>query len=239
MAARRFHMPSAAGARSAGGTLNPSAGRDNAPFWFAFTYGSVRFVTVSSEHDLSPGSTQYSWLAAELAAVDRCATPWVVLLIHRPLMVVYPHKSNRQVGEHLRTSLEPLLEHYLVDLLVSGHVHTYYRTCAVMDGECVGGDARGGGGDNGHPGGRGDGRHGIVHVVVGSAGRELSETEDGQEAWLAAGHDTYGYARFVAESNEVLRGEFVASKGGDVLDSFVVNASPARLQRACPPPRAA
>ena len=42
------------------------------------------------------------WLVADLAAVDRCRTPWVVLSMHRPMYVVYPHKSNRVVGDHLR-----------------------------------------------------------------------------------------------------------------------------------------
>lgn len=38
------------------------------------------------------------WLEHDLASVDRCRTPWVVLLSHRPMYVVHPHKSNRVVG---------------------------------------------------------------------------------------------------------------------------------------------
>jgi hypothetical protein len=38
------------------------------------------------------------WLKRDLRLVDRCATPWVVLGMHRPMYVVYPHKSNRRVG---------------------------------------------------------------------------------------------------------------------------------------------
>jgi len=30
--------------------------------------------------------------------VDRCVTPWLVAAMHRPMYVVYPHKSNRIVG---------------------------------------------------------------------------------------------------------------------------------------------
>lgn len=47
------------------------ARRDNAPFWYSFDYGSVHFTTISTEHALAPGSRQYEWLAADLAAVDR------------------------------------------------------------------------------------------------------------------------------------------------------------------------
>lgn len=38
------------------------------------------------------------WLKRDLQLVDRCVTPWVVLAMHRPMYVVYPHKSNRRVG---------------------------------------------------------------------------------------------------------------------------------------------
>lgn len=72
MLARRFMMPA-------------SARADNPPFWYGFDYGSVHFTAISTEHDLQPGSPQYAWLEAELAAVDRCRTPWLVLLLHRPM----------------------------------------------------------------------------------------------------------------------------------------------------------
>ena len=50
------------------------------------------------------------WLEADLAGVERCATPWLAVAMHRPMYVVFPHKSNRVVGEHLRASLEGLFE---------------------------------------------------------------------------------------------------------------------------------
>lgn len=53
------------------------------------------------------------------------------------MYVVYPHKSNRYVGDHLRASLEIILVRYQVDLTIAGHVHSYYRTCAVFDEECM------------------------------------------------------------------------------------------------------
>jgi hypothetical protein len=56
------------------------------------------------------------------------------------MYVVYPHKSNREVGQHLRDSLEDLLLQHHVDATISGHVHSYYRSCAVADNECVDGE---------------------------------------------------------------------------------------------------
>lgn len=77
----------------------PAPPPDNAPFWYSFDYGVVHFTILSSEHDLSPSSAQHQWLQADLASVDRCVTPWLVVASHRPMYVVYPHKSNRDVGE--------------------------------------------------------------------------------------------------------------------------------------------
>ena len=57
----------------------------NPPFWYSFDYASVHFVMLSSEHDLGSSSSQAAWLEADLAAADRCATPWVVVGIHRPM----------------------------------------------------------------------------------------------------------------------------------------------------------
>jgi len=72
-----------------------------------------------------------------LLLLCRCVTPWLVVLLHRPMYVIYPHKSNRDVGEHIRNQIESLLLHYKVDLTISGHVHSYYRTCPVRHENCV------------------------------------------------------------------------------------------------------
>lgn len=69
--------------------------------------------------------------------LHRCTTPWLVVLLHRPMYVVYPHKSNREVGEHIRNQIEPLLLQHKVDMTIAGHVHSYYRTCPVQDEDCT------------------------------------------------------------------------------------------------------
>lgn len=49
----------------------------------------------------------------------------------------------------------------------AGHVHNYYRTCAVIDGDC----------DD----------EGVVHLVVGSGGHELTQHsfDDDTVPWLS------------------------------------------------------
>lgn len=40
-------------------------------------------------------------------------------------------------AEHLRRQLESLLNKHEVDLVLSGHVHSYARTCNVLGGKCT------------------------------------------------------------------------------------------------------
>ena len=38
---------------------------------------------------------------------------------------------------HLKESLEELFDEFKVDLVLSGHVHAYARTCNVYDERCI------------------------------------------------------------------------------------------------------
>lgn len=40
-------------------------------------------TVLSSENETSKGSPQYEWLKSELERVDRCATPWLFVSLHR------------------------------------------------------------------------------------------------------------------------------------------------------------
>ena len=53
--------------------------------WFSFDYGAIHFTIMSSEHDFLRGSPQYEFIAADLAAVDRGRTPWLIFGGHRPM----------------------------------------------------------------------------------------------------------------------------------------------------------
>ena len=206
-------VPLAARFRGAG----PSpGGGGQPPFWYSGTHGPIHFVIISTEHDLAPGSPQAAWLGGALAAVDRCVTPWLVVAGHRPLYVPFPHKSNREVGDHLRRFLEPSLEAAGVDVYVSGHVHAYARTCNVWrGGTCV-------------PRSVG----GTTHVLVGTGGRKLSGIAGDQSAWLEAAAELWGFLRLDAAGGDALRLQFVASQGGDVVDEVELRGVD-RGQRLC------
>ena len=48
---------------------------------YSFEVGGVHVTAYSTEHDLGP---QLGFLEADLAAVDRARTPWVVVIAHKP-----------------------------------------------------------------------------------------------------------------------------------------------------------
>ena len=47
--------------------------------WWSKDIGLIHFVGISTEHDFSVGSVQYTWLESDLGTVDRSITPWVVV----------------------------------------------------------------------------------------------------------------------------------------------------------------
>ena len=211
-------VPLAARFRGAG--PSPGGGGEP-PFWYAGTHGPIHFIIVSTEHDLAPGSRQAAWLKSALHAVDRCVTPWLVVAGHRPLYVPFPHKSNREVGDHLRGFLEPLLEAHGVDLYISGHVHAYARTCNVWrGGQCV-------------PRSVG----GTTHVLAGTGGRKLSDIAGDQSDWLEAAAELWGFVRLDAGGGDALRLQFLSSEDGGVVDETTLLGSD-RGQKLCAEARA-
>jgi hypothetical protein len=142
------------------------------------------------------------------------------------------------VGEHLRQQLEPLLLDARVDLTVAGHVHSYFRTCPVADGECArpqdysssSSSSSSGAGPTAQQDtySKDQQRHGIAHFVIGSAGHRLSDVGHSQEAWLAADLQRFGFGRFTVDGASSLVAEFVASEDGEVLDRVELRPTAAR-----------
>jgi acid phosphatase type 7 len=99
--------------------------------YYAFTYGPARHIIVNCYSDMSPGSTQHTWLEGELVRVDRARTPWVILTLHVPLYNTFSlHHHDPQIFA-ARDHLEPLMIKYNVNVVLNGHIHAYQRTHMV------------------------------------------------------------------------------------------------------------
>lgn len=103
-------------------------------FYYAFTYGPIRFVVLDSGEDKPDTDVEYSglvdfdnyileqkeWLARELESPEFRAASFRVVLSHIPF-----GKGGWYGSERLRKQLLPLLESVRIDLMLSGHNHTF------------------------------------------------------------------------------------------------------------------
>ncbi len=90
--------------------------------WRAFDYAGVRFIMLSTEDDLKPGSPQFSWLeqALDTKSAD---TRFTVVTLHKPLLTYDPRGSYNEPER--RAELEPIFAAKGVDIVFAGHVHAY------------------------------------------------------------------------------------------------------------------
>jgi hypothetical protein len=97
--------------------------------YYSFDYGNVHFISLDSE-DFTPTSTSgpmLTWLQADLAATT---ADWVIALWHRPpYSRGLLHNSDTETNEiNMRQYVLPVLEGVGVDVVLSGHSHSYERS---------------------------------------------------------------------------------------------------------------
>lgn len=100
-----------------------ASGAKEGNLYYSFEIGAVHFIMLNSYGDYNATSAQYKWLAADLKAVDRSKTPWLVASMHAPWYNsnVKHHDEIQETG--MRDSMEPMLLDAKVDLIFAGHVH--------------------------------------------------------------------------------------------------------------------
>ncbi len=187
--------------------IAPIAGSPDPIFWSA-NLEVVHVVGMNSEsaYDTAYVSDdQVKWLRADLAAVNRTQTPFVVVLLHRPLYCTSEINGSDcgMFANLLRQAVEMLFVDYQVDLVVQAHRHNYESTWPVQYGQRT--------------------RKGPVYVVNGSAGcRELIQGGfSPAPAWSRFRSLDYGYS--VMEVNSTtLTWEFHRDSDNAVIDSFVL-----------------
>ena len=93
--------------------------------YFSFNTGLVHWVAVSTEAYFfyAGQAAQYAWLEADLAAVNRTATPWVIVYGHRSIYCSCDSDcdADAQAVRDGAQGLEALFMHHGVDLWINGH----------------------------------------------------------------------------------------------------------------------
>jgi acid phosphatase type 7 len=160
--------------------------------YYSFDHGDIHFVVldsmISQRRDDIDGlgpAPMLTWLKADLEATDKT---WVFALFHHPPYTMGNHRSDNDNGfdqelVDMREAVLPILENYGVDLVLSGHSHSYERSYFLdghydysyaLDGEMKRDHGSGKPDDTGayakSANARGI-RDGAVYVVAGSGGK--------------------------------------------------------------------
>ena len=177
----------------------------NSIFWYSFDYNSVHFVMLSSEHNYSASTDAHTFLLHDLENVHHSATPWIIVGIHRPLYQSEIYPDDNKVDAHLLQLLEPLFYEYGVDVVIGGHYHSYERTCAVYNYECIG---------------RANG--GITYFTMGAAGWMLDNAQYTPNNYiLHRNEEDFGYGKFRVNGS-TLHIQYVALDKG-VIDEVTLH----------------
>lgn len=100
--------------------------------YYAFDYGNIHFVVLDSyDSDRTPGGNMLQWLESDLALNNK---PWLIAIWHHPPYTKGSHNSDTE-GRliDMRQNALPILESWGVDLVMTGHSHTYERSF-LLDG---------------------------------------------------------------------------------------------------------
>lgn len=188
--------------------------------YYSFDYGNIHFICLDShESDRSPGGAMLAWMENDLIANDK---DWLIAYWHHPPYTKGSHDSDSE-GRliDMRENVLPILEAYGVDLVLSGHSHSYERSY-LLDGHygdsvtltagmiVDSGDGREtGDGAYAKAAGAGQPNQGAVYAVAGSSGKISGGALD--------------HPAMVISLNQL--GSMILDIDGNRLDAVFLNAS--------------
>jgi len=190
-------------------------------FYFSYNAGPAHVISVSSFYPggFGAGSPLTTWLKADLAAVDRSQTPWVLVSLHAPWY--NSNTAHQGDGEAMRVALEPVMIAAGVNAVFSGHVHAYERSHPVDNNKIVA-----------------DGQ-GMVHFNIGDAGASLYTTWEKTPAWSAYHSATFGHGVFRIQNKTTATWEWHRDQDAEVSGGTRALARRRRALRpsaSSPPP---
>jgi hypothetical protein len=206
--------------------------------YYSLNIGPLHLAAMSTEMYFTGGpgaAAQYAWLDADLAAVDRARTPWVVVYGHRSIYCSCDSDCDAAAtavrdgvaGEY---GMEALLNKHGVDLWINGHEHDYERNYPTLNSTLATPPS------SGKPGGNASAPEVIVdpaapvYIVTGCAGDKEGHEPftRPQPAYSAFRSNTYGYARLTFVNASTLLWEAVQTDNeypattGTVIDAMLL-----------------
>jgi hypothetical protein len=200
--------------------------------YYSFDFGNIHYVCLDSmATDRSVDGVMLTWLRNDLASTKQ---DWIISFWHHPPYTKGSHDSNTEKNcVEMRTNALPILEAGGVDLVLTGHSHSYERSY-LIDGHYGtqdtltakmkrdAGDGKPDGKGVYHKATLGQGAHeGAVYVVAGSAGKVSNKNEKSAAR---------GYLDHPAMCVSLARlGSMVLDVNGNRLDAILLSEKGERL----------
>ena len=98
--------------------------------YYSFDYGNIHFICLDSYgSDRSLNSPMFAWLTRDLAETDK---DWQIAFWHHPPYTKGSHDSDTEIElVEMRERALPILENAGVDIVLSGHSHSYERSYPI------------------------------------------------------------------------------------------------------------
>ena len=199
--------------------------------YYSYDYANIHFICLDSMTAVfrQPNGAMAQWLKADLADTTR---DWIIAYFHHPPYTKGSHNSDAESDLiQMRGNILPILESFGVDLVLSGHSHSYERSY-LIDGHyglsttinashyINAGDGRTNGtGAYLKPGGGLGAGLGTVYIVDGSSG---GQGGGGLLNHPAMNYSTLTHGSLVLDiTGQRLDGSFVTGSG-TVADTFTI-----------------
>lgn len=203
--------------------------------YYSFDYANIHFISIDSQD--SPRETNgpmLTWLQQDLAATTQ---EWIIVYWHHPPYSKGSHDSDeprdsRGRLKDMRKNALPILDQFGVDLVLSGHSHSYERSF-LLHGHYNGSDSLENSmiidGGDGRPAGDGSYQkdasgsnpmQGTVYAVAGCGGRLSDGADLDHPVMIHAAMEELGSMVIDIEGLQ-LKARFV-NETGAVLDSFEI-----------------
>lgn len=164
--------------------------------WYSYDWGDAHVLVLDTEQPYLPGTPQYEFASADLAASQ--GRRWRIVVTHRP---PYSSTTAKSSSQSVVSNLVPLFEEHDVHLVLSGNSHNYERTQPLQGGIPA--------------------AAGVTYVVSGGGGNGLNQFSMAQPSWSAFRKATYQFLK-ISVGPDTLRLEAVESGTEAVIDSVTL-----------------
>ena len=159
---------------------------------------------------------QWNWMKADLAAVNRTATPWVFAMTHRP----FYSSETASYEVHIRNAFEPLLIEYKVDAYFAGHIHWYERIKPMRNASIVEGDMIS---DNSYATGTGNSLTTLVNGMAGNIESHSSINTSKIVNYTAVLNQyDFGFSKLTVHNDTHATWRYIKGIDGSVGDELVM-----------------